>query len=366
MMRPAKRLTFALAIAAAALTASPASAHPAPFTYLDFRFGPGAIEATLVVHIFDLAHDLNIDPPDRLMDAAVTAERADALVALLRPRIRLDMDGGTLAASWSASPPDILADRQSLRLRFNYRLDAPPGSLTVSTLMFAYDGNHQTFINVYENGALTTQAILDRDHTRLGYFTDTRQGVLAAVRKFASAGIHRTLIGADHLLFLIGLLLLGGSLRRTLVVVAAFTAGYSATLALATLSVVSPPARVIQPAIALSIVYVGVDNLLVGGGRDVRVWIALAFGFVHGFGFANVLRELDLPNRARGWSLCSFNVGVEIGQLLVVVAVASAVAALRSRSEAAGRRLALAGSVVVVAAGAFWFIQRVFFAAGTT
>src|SRR5207237_10845284 len=126
-------------------------------------------------------------------------------------------------------------------------------------------------------------------------------------------------------------------------------------LSLAALNVVTPPVRLIEPAIALSIVYVGVDNLMVGRGRDVRAWIAFAFGFIHGFGFANVLREMNLPSRALGWSLFSFNLGVEIGQLLVVVAVASALAALRSRSETASRQLAIAGSVVVMAAGAFWF-----------
>jgi hypothetical protein len=74
---------------------------------------------------------------------------------------------------------------------------------------------------------------------------------------------------------------------------------------------------------------------------------------------------MNLPNRALGWSLFSFNVGVEVGQLLVVVVVASALMALRSRNEAAGRRLAFAGSVAVIVMGAFWFIQRVFFAGGT-
>jgi hypothetical protein len=112
-------------------------------------------------------------------------------------------------------------------------------------------------------------------------------------------------------------------------------------------------------------VYVGIDNLMVRGGRDARVWIAFGFGLVHGFGFASVLREMDLPARALGWSLFSFNAGVEIGQLLVVVPVASALAALRHYSEAAGRRFAFAGSLVVVVAGAFWFVQRVFFAGGS-
>ena len=230
--------------------------------------------------------------------------------------------------------------------------------------MFPYDPAHQTFLNVYESGALTSQAILDRGRDRFEYFSGTSQGALAVVQRFVPAGIHHILIGPDHLLFLVGLLLLGGSMRRLLVVVTAFTVAHSATLSLAALNIVSPPARIIEPAIALSIVYVGADNLLVRGGRDVRAWIAFAFGFIHGFGFANVLREMDLPTRALGWSLFAFNLGVEVGQLLVVVAVASVLSALRSRSELVGRRLAFAGSIVVMAAGTYWFIQRVFFPGG--
>ena len=103
---------------------------------------------------------------------------------------------------------------------------------------------------------------------------------------------------------------------------------------------------------------------MVGRGRDVRAWIAFAFGFIHGFGFASVLREMNLPTRALGWSLFSFNLGVEVGQLFVVVVVASALMALRSRNEAASRRVAFAGSVAVILAGAFWFVQRVFFPGG--
>ena len=134
---------------------------------------------------------------------------------------------------------------------------------------------------------------------------------------------------------------------------------------LAALDIFTPPARIIEPAIALSIVYVGADNLLVSaGGRDTRAWIAFAFGLIHGFGFANVLREMDLPSRALGWTLFAFNVGVEIGQVVFVVLIASVFVWVRSRSEAAGRRLVFAGSVIVMLAGVFWFVERVFFSGG--
>jgi hydrogenase/urease accessory protein HupE len=231
----------------------------------------------------------------------------------------------------------------------------------VRSALFPYDPKHQTFLNVYDHGALQAQAILDRDHQAFDYFAGSRQGVLAVVRRFVPAGVHHILIGPDHLLFLVGLLLLGGSLRQLALVVTAFTLAHSLTLSLAVLGLVSAPARIVEPAIALSIVYVGIDNLMVRRGRDLRPWIALGFGLVHGFGFASVLREMELPRRALGWSLFSFNVGVEIGQLTVVLVVASALAALRSRSEWAGRRLAVIGSVAVVATGSVWFVERLLF-----
>jgi len=357
------RLRLGWMLAIVLMAAAPAFAHPVPFSYLDLRLSAGGdIDATLVAHVFDLAHDLNIDPPERLLAGTTAPDRAAALATLLQQRLQIAADGRVLQASWSE--PEVLLDRQSLRWHLRYHLDRAPGAITVSALLFPYDPNHQTFLNIYERDALTSQAILDRGRTRFEYFAGTRQGALAVIRKFVPAGIHHILIGPDHLLFLIGLLLLGGSIRQLALVVTAFTVAHSITLSLAALNLVSPPARIIEPAIALSIVYVGADNLLVRGGRDVRAWIALTFGFIHGFGFANVLREMDLPSRALGWSLFSFNLGVEIGQLLVVVTVATALSALRSRSEAAGRRLAFAGSLVVVIAGAFWFIQRVFFPGG--
>ena len=320
------------------------------------------MDVFMTVHIYDLAHDLQVEPMERLLNAGYVMEHERAIRDLLGPRLRLLAEGHELQPEWLQS--EIIEDRQSVRFHLRYPTAAAPGMISLSALMFPYDTNHQTFVNVYESDTLTSQLILDRNHTQTEYFAGTRQGTLAVIRKFIPAGIHHILIGPDHLLFLVGLLLLGGSIRRLTMVVTSFTIAHSITLSLAALNIFTPPARIIEPAIALSIVYVGADNLLAQGGRDVRAWIAFAFGFIHGFGFANVLREMELPGRALGWSLFSFNFGVEIGQLLVVVTVASAFAALRARSEWARRRLVYAGSILVIIAGAFWFIQRVFFPAG--
>jgi hydrogenase/urease accessory protein HupE len=341
----------------------PAAAHPVPFSYLDVHLERGALELTLVVHVFDAGHDLGIDPPDRLLDPAMLESQSRALVALVQSRLQLTTDGRSLTnGTWSAAIP--LRDRQSVQLHARYETGGGTGVVTVKATLFPYDPVHQTFINVYERQTLFAQAIVDRNNPRFEYFAGNRQGTLAVIRKFVPAGVHHILIGPDHLLFLVGLLLLGGTIRHLLLVVTAFTVAHSITLSLAALQILTPPARLIEPAIALSIVYVGIDNLMKGRGRDVRAFIAFAFGFIHGFGFAAVLREMGLPSRALGWSLFSFNLGVEIGQLFVVVLVASALLALRSRSETAGRRLAFAGSLVVIGMGAFWFIERVFFPGG--
>jgi hydrogenase/urease accessory protein HupE len=336
-----------------------ASAHPVPFSFLDFYLTSSGMEATLILHDFDVAHDLGVSPPERLREAAFLAERAPSIRALLADRLRITADGKPVKPEWSV--PEALADRQAVRVVLRFPGVSAPGKLGIAANMFPYDPVHQTFVNIYENGDLTRQSILNHFQRELEYVTGTRQGALGVIARFVPEGIHHILIGPDHLLFLVGLLLLGGSLRRLLLVVTAFTIAHSITLSLAALEIFTPPARIIEPAIALSIVYVGFDNLLVKEGRDVRAWIAFSFGFIHGFGFANVLKEMDLPRRALGWSLFSFNLGVEIGQMVVVLVVATALATLRARSEQAGRMVAIAGSILVILAGAFWFVQRVFF-----
>jgi hydrogenase/urease accessory protein HupE len=337
-----------------------ALAHPAPFSFLDLVLRDDAVDGILVLHVEDVAHELGIDPPDRLLNPAELQLIRDRLVALLTPRLGVTADAAR-AIEWGALEP--AADRHGVLIRFRIP-GTRPGALSLAPRIFPYDPTHQTFVNVYEGGRIRQQMIFNAGTTGQTYYSGSTQGVLAVMRTFVPAGIHHILIGPDHILFLVGLLLLGGSAMALVRIVTAFTIGHSITLSLAALNLVMPPARIIEPAIALSIVFVGADNLVRGSGRDVRAWAALVFGLVHGFGFANVLREFGLPARALGWSLFSFNLGVEIGQLGVVLLVATALALIRRRSPSAAQRVAVAGSVLVIAAGVYWFVERVFFPEG--
>jgi hypothetical protein len=349
-----------LLIASLLIGAAPAVAHPAPFSYLDIVFRDGNIEGTLVVHVIDVAHDFEGDSPDRLLDRNFLGPRRQQIAAMLTPRLALRSER-RLVLQWT----DVVAVPEEQTLRLTFRVPGEqPGALTVQTNLFPYDPNHQTFVNVYEGGALRQQFIFGNGSPERTYYLGTTQGAVAVMRTFIPSGIHHILVGPDHVLFLVALLLLGGTWGSLIRIVTAFTLGHSLTLSLAALNLFSPPAGIIEPAIALSIVFVGTDNLVRGEGRDLRAWAALVFGLVHGFGFANVLREFGLPREALGWSLFSFNVGVEVGQLAIVAIVASLLAAIRRRSDTAGYRVAYAGSCVVIAAGTYWFVQRVFFSGG--
>src|SRR6266853_4120609 len=239
-----------LAIVVLAL-AAPALAHPVPFSYLDVQLQKSSIDVSLVAHIFDVAHDLQVTPVERLLESSTVAERESAIRMMLAPRLELSADGRVLTPVWGST--EILRDRQSLRVHLRYATASPAGTVAVNTVMFPYDPMHQTFVNMYEGETLTSQMILDARHPRLEYFAGSRQGVAAVIRKFVPAGVHHILIGPDHLLFLVGLLLLGGTVRQLLLVVTSFAVAHSITLSLAALNLVTPPARLIEPAIALSI-----------------------------------------------------------------------------------------------------------------
>ena len=334
-----------------------AEAHPAPFSFLDIAIGETSIEGVLVLHVVDVAHELGIEPADALLDPGELRRVRDRVVALITPRLTVSAET-VVSIEWLGIEPAV--ERHGVLLRFTIPV-ARPGAVRILPRMFPYDPAHQTFVNIYEDDTLRRQLIFGAGDDAQVYYTGSTQGWLAVMQAFVPIGVHHILIGPDHILFLVGLLLLGGTWMALVRIVTAFTLGHSLTLSLAALALLTPPASVIEPAIALSIIFVGADNLTRGTGRDVRAWVALAFGLVHGFGFANVLREFGLPREALGWSLLSFNVGVEIGQLAIVIVVAGALVMIRRHSLAGVRRAELAGSVVVIAAGTYWFVERVFF-----
>jgi len=177
---------------------------------------------------------------------------------------------------------------------------------------------------------------------------------------FFVMGIWHILSGYDHLVFLFGLVLLRARVKQLLAVVTALTVAHSITLALATLGVLAPSPKIIEPAIALSIAYVGIENFFVKDGSK-RWRITFPFGLIHGFGFAGALREIDLPKAQIPTALVTFNLGVEAGQLAVMAVVRPLVFFLREKESWFDPKAVRILSGAVAIAGGIWFVTRVAF-----
>jgi hypothetical protein len=178
------------------------------------------------------------------------------------------------------------------------------------------------------------------------------------------AGIEHIAIGYDHIAFLVAVILWGRRLWPLVGVVTAFTLAHSFTLTLAVLGVVALPARLAEVLIALSIVYVAAENFFVHDLR--RRWrITFGFGLVHGFGFASVLRDYGIPRETLAAALAAFNLGVEAGQVAVVLLAISALRVIQAVGSARGQRAAFpdrptvfALSSVILALGLYWTAER--------
>jgi hydrogenase/urease accessory protein HupE len=193
--------------------------------------------------------------------------------------------------------------------------------------------------------------------------TNWRNSAVESVRSFAnflSLGVRHILTGYDHLLFLFGLLLVARGFFSALSIITSFTIAHSITLAVATLRLVQIPSRIVEPLIAVSIVFVGVENLLRGEIPKSRRLLTFGFGLIHGFGFASALREAGIASSAGliVLPLFSFNLGVELGQVMVAAVALPIIWRLRENPMFVARWAPVCSAAVVLL-GSFWLVERV-------
>ncbi len=173
--------------------------------------------------------------------------------------------------------------------------------------------------------------------------------------------VHIVPRGIDHILFVLGLYLLSAQLRPLLTQVTAFTLAHSITLALGVYGVVEISPKIVEPLIALSIVYVAVENVVLARLSPWRPFVIFAFGLLHGLGFAGVLREIGLPRADFVTGLVGFNLGVEFGQLAVITAAFLATGLWFRNREWYHARIVVPGSLAIAAVGLYWSVERLFF-----
>jgi hydrogenase/urease accessory protein HupE len=279
--------------------------------------------------------------------------------------VTVTADGEPCAGfAWSATPTE--QDGLEIRVTYTCREDASRIELVLGFLGdLPYGHRHVAHVS---SGSYSFQEVCYRGHDRLLVPAPAKAAPAAHPAGFVAflrMGVEHILTGYDHLLFLFGLVVVGGRLRSLLLVVTAFTVAHSITLALAATDVWAPSPRVVEPMIALSIVYVGVENFFVPSPdtSSARRWrVTFPFGLVHGFGFAGALRQVELARAEVPGALVGFNLGVEIGQIAVLCALLPIVLRLRKEAWFAGEGRPVSAvralSAAVALAGALLLVQR--------
>jgi hypothetical protein len=355
-LRAATILGAAVIVLAAVAPERRALAHAVGVSSGEYRLAGNVLYGDLGMADRELARLLPaIDTNhDGSIDTEELAAGRDAVVRAIAAGVTVQADGkacpGSVDRAW------VSEEDNGAIFQVRYTCAATPVRLTLAMPML--DGlavGHRHMARLFRAGKPEV-TVLDRAHatwTLGGAGASSGAGIAWSMLKL---GVEHILTGWDHLLFLLGLILIGGRPRTLVGVVSAFTLAHSITLALAALSVFAPSPRLVEPAIALSIAYVGVENLFLEDARK-RWRITFAFGLVHGFGFAGALREIALPHGQVPVALVSFNLGVEIGQL-AVLAVALPLTLAARNAPWFGDRGAKALSVAIAVAGAALFILR--------
>jgi len=358
MSTPAKnRFVRRLAIAGFLLAALPprANAHEGGAT----AFARITLSGQTVRYSLSIPDIASRPIAPALRDAGPGAGARAALASAVRESVRLSGD----ATPCAAGPPQVVAE-SGVSVNLTITIDfACPSTMRALAI------RHDTFDVLGSDLHILARIEHDGTAEPFAFATEKREarvgvGTTAEARRgvgsFFALGIEHILTGYDHLLFLLALMIGGGSAWSLVKIVTAFTLAHSVTLTAAALDWVALPGQVVEPAIALSIGYVAVQNLFFSGRTSERWLVALVFGLVHGFGFSAVLKELGLPPDGLAWSLLLFNLGVEAGQAGVVVAAIPLLIALRRASwrEAGVRAMSMAVLVVAIVL----FVERVFFA----
>lgn len=168
-------------------------------------------------------------------------------------------------------------------------------------------------------------------------------------------------LGLDHILFVVCLYLLNPRLKPVLWQATAFTVAHSITLGLSMYGVLSPPASIVEPVIALSIFFVAAENLITDQLKPTRIILVFAFGLIHGLGFAGVLGELGLPKGEFATALILFNVGVELGQIAVIIGLWLLIGIWFTEKSWYRKRIVAPLSVLIAVIALYWTIERTFF-----
>ena len=354
-----------------------AHAHKASDSYLSLKVDGEKITGQWDIALRDLDLVLELDRNgDAVIDwGEVRNRHADIAAYALRS---LDLKSGEKPCAVSVNDQliDTHSDGAYAVMKLSANCPSAADALTVNyRLLFDVDAQHRGLLKLEtaakDGSPQVVSAVFPADNATQT-FTLASGSTLSQLSTYIADGVKHIAIGFDHILFLVALLLpavltregrrwlpvadIRSAFWSVLKLITAFTIAHSITLSLASFDVVRLPSRLVESLIAASVLVTAIDNIWPFLPR--RRWlVAFAFGLIHGFGFASVLADLNLPNSSLLLSLLGFNIGVEVGQLILVAVLVPL--AYLSRSSRAYPRFALqTGSLVIAAVSLGWLLER--------
>lgn len=361
-----RAFAISIAFALALLFARSASAHQVGLSRGEYRASDNGVRADVTLSYGDmqsLVETLELNGQRKISQAELDRE-AKGIQEKIVDRVVVTSGGAPCKGTLESAMPD---DVDGVRVTARYACASPAKSVSIELALLddlshghrhiakAFGGREQQDLVLFAaNKSFAIDVVSGRDAAAATEPRPAYKGKLS----FFPLGIEHILTGTDHLVFLLGLVLIGGRLKDLLATITAFTVAHSISLALAVLGILAPSPRVVEPAIALSIAYVGVENFFVKDGKK-RWRITFPFGLIHGFGFAGALQEISMPRADLPWALVLFNLGVEAGQLMVLAVILPMILLARrqDRFRKVGVRMM---SAAIVTAGVVWFVLRAF------
>lgn len=373
-MFSARILTFIVLMSIAAALGRPATAHEIRPAIADAQVAPSQVELSIRMTIESLIAGINLDglddtnnaPEAAIYDRFRAMEPADLEAALQEawPRIA---QGFVIETGGERVVPELV----SAAIPAVGDFELPRDSVLILTAALP-EGTDDVVIGWQRNyGPLILRQVGGGDDAYEAFLTSgdlsdplprsavAAQSSLSVFLNYIKVGFEHIIpLGVDHILFVLGLFFFSTQFRPLLWQVTAFTAAHTITLALAATGIVTIPAAIVEPLIAASIVYVGIENILNFGNTRARTALVFAFGLLHGLGFASVLGDFGIAQGRFIEALVGFNIGVELGQLAVIAVAFGLVGAWFAQKSWYRPAVAVPVSVIISLIGAYWVIER--------
>ncbi len=362
------RLTKSIVIAVLLIYLKISFAHPPGLSSADITLKADALETKITFSIQDIEAFV---PMDRDQDAEVTDLERDAvkpaIAKLIAEQFKIKLDGVAIKPSTSGQVAFDDKNNAAVTLQF---ATTPAKTIAIeSSFLTKFPGDHKQYLSIKDRtgreigkkmltpNAQMLIANLDNDKAEIPPEAQTT----STFGDFLKLGIEHILTGYDHLLFLFSLLVITRNFWPALKIITFFTLAHSITLALAGMNIVNAPSNVVEPLIAATIVYVGLENIIRKDKvtTNQRCILTFFFGLIHGFGFAGVLQEMNISSIETGIlvPLFSFNLGVELGQIAVASIVLPLIWWLHKK-EKIEHFLVPVGSILTCLAGGYWLLER--------